>query len=449
VKQPLLGFLAVARSAGIAASTSATIDAFAALELIGYGDRTAVKDALRLVLAKNDDERERFEHCFERYFAGDEARIAPPSAGPDLAADAAELPAVRAAVAASPLAQVLLADDRATLVRNLHAAAAEANVGQARLFTQLGAFTRRILERLGIASLDEAIGRLRSSGDPAEGRVADFLEGRRRAVRELARDLVERRLARTVDERDRLRDEFLRDARLSNVERRDIERMRVLVREMARRLATRYGRMRRRARRGHLDVRHTMRDNVAFDGIPFRVHWKQHRIERPRIVVLCDVSGSVAPLAQFLLLFVHGLTEALAGVRSFAFSNELLEVTELLERETLDDAIAKIMTAVGFRSSDYGSSLAAFAERHLALVDRKTTVIILGDGRTNYGNPRVDVVRMLADRAKRLVWLNPENRVAWGMDDSEMLRYQPHCHVATVCNRLRDLERVANELLSL
>jgi uncharacterized protein with von Willebrand factor type A (vWA) domain len=105
------------------------------------------------------------------------------------------------------------------------------------------------------------------------------------------------------------------------------------------------------------------------------------------------------------------------------------------------------MAQVGFRSSDYGRSFEDFERGWLSIVDRKTTVVILGDGRTNYANPRTDIVRKLAERSKRLVWLNPENRVAWGMGDSEMLAYLPHCNIAVVCNRLRHLERVVDDLL--
>ncbi len=256
-----------------------------------------------------------------------------------------------------------------------------------RAFTQANLFVRRVLEQMGITSLDKAIARLRGSGVPAEARVADFLDNRRQAVRELARDLIERRLALAADERSRARDEFLRDASLTNVDRRDLERMRLLVRTMARKLATRYGRTRKRARRGVLDIRHTMRRNVAFDGVPFRTTWKQKKITKPRVVVLCDVSGSVAALAQFLLLFVHSLNEALGDIRSFAFSSTTIEVTEMLEKApTIDDAISQIMYAIGFRSSDYGRSFEEFERRWPDIVDRKTTVIILGDGRTNYGN---------------------------------------------------------------
>jgi len=301
---------------------------------------------------------------------------------------------------------------------------------------------------MGIAELEDAIARFRGSGSAEDARIADFLDERKRAVAELARDVVERRLAPTAGGApEGARDEFLRDARLVNIDRRDVERMRAIVRAMARRLATRYGRTNRRARRGQLDVRKTMRRNISSDGVPFRTSWKRRRIEKPRIVLLCDVSGSVAALAHFLLLFVYALTEEVADVRSFAFANTLFETSAIFEDREFDDAIAEIMDKLGYRSSDYGRSFGDFSERYMDAVDRRTTVVILGDGRSNYGEARVDVMRDLYERAKRVIWLNPEARVSWGLDDSVMLRYQQYCHVATVCNRLRHLEDAVENIL--
>ena len=181
MKDPLLGFLRVARNAGIAISVAESIEAFEATELVGYEDRQLLKDALQLVLAKDDDERERFEQCFERYFGLANLELPPDERVPiDAYVD-------------NELARILLADDRAALIRALFAAAAEANVSDVRLFTQINRFARRILEIMGVGGLEETIARLRGTGDPEDARVADFLDERRRAVAELARDIVERR----------------------------------------------------------------------------------------------------------------------------------------------------------------------------------------------------------------------------------------------------------------
>jgi uncharacterized protein with von Willebrand factor type A (vWA) domain len=223
--------------------------------------------------------------------------------------------------------------------------------------------------------------------------------------------------------------------------------MRGIVRAMAKRLATRYARNRHRRNRGQLDVRRTMRRNMSWEGIPFVTVWRQRKIEKPRVMVLCDVSGSVAAMSQFLLMFLYALNEALSDIRSFAFSGSLIEVSDILERESTEVAIARIMAAVGLGSSNYGNAFVDFEEGWMSKVDNKTTVIILGDGRGNRTDARADIIERLSQRSKRLIWLNPEYRASWGTGDSDMLRYLPYCHVATVCNTLRHLETVVIDLL--
>jgi uncharacterized protein with von Willebrand factor type A (vWA) domain len=447
IREPIHGLLSAARRAGVRISTAESIDAFEALDLVGYDDRRTLRDTLGIVLAKTEDERAILDRCFDAYFSSEALAFDDPAAGP-----AAELTdedrEVTEAARESPLARMLLDEDMTSLVLALQRATREADIDGVRVFTQIGPFARRILDALGVAGLDAAIGQLRGSGSAAAGIATRFLAGRRGALAERARDIVERRLALYGGgERNQLRDAFLRDLRLTNVDRRDVERMRTLVRAMARRIATRYGRRRKRARRGHLDVRRTLRRNVGHDGVPFQIAWKRRAIEKPRVVALCDVSGSVASIAHFLLLFLYALNEALSDIRSFAFSSDLIEVSAILEREAIDDAIAQIMRPLGFRSSDYGRSFDTFARNWMTIVDRKTTVVILGDGRTNYGDPRTDVVKQLYERAHRVIWLNPEYRSTWGTGDSEMFGYAAHCHVASVCNRLADLERVVVHLL--
>ncbi len=297
VREPILDFLRVARTAGLGIVPGDALDVFHALDITGYADRETQHAALRMLLARSNDERARFDDVFARFF-GEAAPLAGVGDGADAAASDFDIPEIAEAIAKSALARTLVTDDRAQLVRDLHAAARDANLATIRLFTQTGIFTQRILDALDLPALGNAIGRLRSSGDPRQVRAAEFLEQRERAVRELARDLVERRLAKRRETAARERDDFLRDARLNNIETRDRERMRELVRAMAKRLATRRGRM-RRERRGELDVRRTVRANVAHDGVLLETVMRERKIERPRLVVLCDVSGSVAALSEF------------------------------------------------------------------------------------------------------------------------------------------------------
>ena len=140
--------------------------------------------------------------------------------------------------------------------------------------------------------------------------------------------------------------------------------MRALIRQIARRLRERYSKPRKRQRRGHLDVRRTLRRNAAWGGVPFLTAWKRKHRDRPKIVAICDVSGSVAQVSDFFLLLIHSLHEVVDDVHSFAFSSHLIEVSEILEKKSPEEAMAEIMSKVGFGSSDYGS-LSSISRRSL------------------------------------------------------------------------------------
>jgi uncharacterized protein with von Willebrand factor type A (vWA) domain len=445
--EPLRQFLQAARSAGIRVSAAEGIDAARAVQVVGYGDRIVLKDSLSLVLAKTPEEKYLFDECFDLYFRRDDlARNDEANIDPEVRVTQGGFGGEGLGGGGGrSLAQMLMDDDRAALAATMEQAARDSGIQNIRFFTQRNLYARRILDRMGLRQAERDMEALRKDGDQA---TADHLENRIEALRDQARDLVERNLLLFArGETEKFREELLKSARLTNLERRDLERMRVLVRAMAKRLAARYAKTRRRRLRGHLDVRRTLRKNMGWGGIPFVTVWKQKRIEKPRVMVLCDVSGSVAAMAQFLLMFLYALNEALKDIRSFAFAGSLIEVSDTLESEPIEAAIAKIMQTIGFGSSNYGNSLADFEDGWERYVTSKTTIIILGDARGNRTDPRTDIMQRLSQRAKRVIWLNPEFRTAWGTGDSDMFRYAPYCNVVTVCNTLRHLERVVSDLL--
>jgi len=451
VTEPLRQFLQATRSAGLRVSAAEGIDAARAVRLMGYGDRTVLKDTLALVLAKTPDEKALFDECFDLFFkrggfeSGDSAAPGDAARPPGQAAGGGE---GMGSGGGGSLGEMLLDDDRVALATAVEQAAREAGMENIRFFTQRNLYTRRVLDRMGLRGVERDMASLRRAATAAANAQADLLEERIERLREQVRDQVDRNLLLFArGETEKFREELLRSARLTSLERRDLERMRVLVRAIARKLATRYAKPRRRKLRGQLDVRRTLRRNMAWDSIPFVTVWKQKRIEKPRVMVLCDVSGSVAAMAQFLLMFLYALHEALADIRGFAFTSSTIEVSDILEAEPIEVAIAKIMQTIGYGSSNYGNSLEDFEGGWGRYITNKTTLIILGDARGNRTDPRIDVFQAIAARAKRVIWLNPEYRTAWGTGDSDMLRYRPFCDVAVVCNTLRHLERVVTDIL--
>jgi hypothetical protein len=305
--------------------------------------------------------------------------------------------------------------------------------------------TRRLLDEMGLRGLEARIEALRAAG---EAERAEELAGARAALFAEAGAFVERqRRLYAADAGRRLREQVLASQPLTSVSDEDVRAMEVVVRRMAARLAQRYGRRRKRARVGALDVRQTVRRSLAYDGVPFSLAWKTRKIDRPRLVVVCDVSRSVAAAAQFLLLLLYCLKEVVERLDAFAFSDRLVRVDDLLTEETVDDAITLILARIGFRPTDYGRALEDLFAIHGGGLDRRTTVIILGDGRSNYAQPRLDLMRRLSDQTRSVIWLNPEPRAYWGQGDSRMDAYARFCRVARPCNTLEQLERIIDEVL--
>jgi len=452
MRENLHRFFRAARGAGVRISPSESIDAMRAVADVGFADRDVLRDTFLLTLAKTPQDKQSLSECFDLFFQQPE--INPPTAqdnqpGESQEKDSAETPSGEGTASASsglgPLAQMLMSQDRNAMAAALANAASAAQLSDIRFFTQRGIYSSRILEQLGIAQLRDDLDALTVS-DPAQ---AERLAAATEALRDTVRDAVTQALALYGrEESENLRNEILRNAPMSQLDHRQIEQMRVLIRQIARRLRERYSKPRKRQRRGHLDVRRTIRRNAAWGGVPFLTTWKRRHRDKPKIIAICDVSGSVARVSDFFLLLIYSLHEVVSDVRSFAFSGHLIEVSDILDKQEAPQAMKEIMAQVGFGSSDYGKSLADFEKLCLSAVTPQTTVIMLGDARTNNLDPRADILRRISERSKRLVWLNPEGRMAWGWGDSEMPRYATYCSVVRQCSTAKQLERAITDIVA-
>lgn len=467
-------FIRALRSADIRVSTSESIDAGNVIDIVGFDDRQTLKDALSQVLAKSDDEKHAFAETFDTYFSFEQFKERPSAANENGESESQESeedggegedgdpsqsgsalspggggmsgePQGEPSPANMDLAGLLERGDQAELQMALAEGARQARLNRIRLFTQRGMFTRRIMENMGLDGLNEEIERRETSGN-AQG--AERLAQAREELRGQVRDYVEKQLEIfTANSGRHLREEVLAQMRLSNVDRSDMKIMRELVRKMAKRLIALHSRRKKVARRGTLDIRRTIRANIEFDGLLFHTVWKKTKVDRPKVMAVCDVSGSVAQVSRFLLMFLYSLQEVLPAVRSFAFSGHLGETTDLFKREKLEEALVEVLRDFGGGSTDYGQALMDFEELALDDIDHRTTILILGDARSNYGDPRGDILKKIHARARRVIWLNPEPRTMWNSGDSEMRRLSPYCDKAVTCASLKDLERVVSELL--
>jgi uncharacterized protein with von Willebrand factor type A (vWA) domain len=235
--------------------------------------------------------------------------------------------------------------------------------------------------------------------------------------------------------------------RFSETERRE---MNEIVRRLGRRM--RGGRSHRRyvTHRGRIHVARTVRNSMMYDGIPFNPVLTSQRNERPRIVVICDVSLSVRNTARFMLHLVYSLQSLFEQVRSFVFVSDLADASQYFERQSIDEAISAVFGGELIdcdADSNYGRALGLFCQRHLSVVTSQTTVIVLGDGRGNRNPPNVWALEEIRRRCKQLVWLSPEPRGSWGLGSSDMPLYEPVCHRAEVVRNLKQLGLVTEDLI--
>lgn len=231
----------------------------------------------------------------------------------------------------------------------------------------------------------------------------------------------------------------------------DMEAMRRAIRPLARRLATRVAMKRRRERRGQVDIRHTVRASLASGGVPFETRFKHRAPHRPELFVLCDVSGSVGRFARFTLMLTHALAAQFSRVRSFAFIDKLDEVTRFFEQEDFLTAVERMNEHADLvwldGHSDYGSSLEQFWKDYGRDLGPKTTLLVLGDARTNYRARRPEILAEIRQQVRHAYWLNPEPRRDWDTGDSAASEYRVHVDEMVEVRNLRQLEEFIAQVL--
>ena len=453
------------RREGFAVSTPQAIDALRAAALVGFADRTVLRDAIAAVVVERRADRDRFREAFDAFFTPDRAHAG------DLWSrlrargfDAAELAALRELLDAAAdrsgatgdgvaLAGLLGAESE--LDHLLLAAGIARTLAPMTSPLQTGFFAQRVMEQIDLprastalrriaAALREALGEER--GKALAAALAEELDRARRRVRMH----VERTLAERVAEPERggRRSESVPFAGLTEGERSEVRRA---IRGLAERLRGAERVRRRRARRGRIDPHRTLRQSLRTFGVPFQPARRRRRRDKPRLLVLCDVSDSVRAASLFMLELVHAAQELFAGTRSFVFVSELAETTRIFADHGPDAALGRIYggSVVSLaHNSNYGRALAAFEAQVAPAVDRRTTVVILGDGRANYLADGADAVVRLRERARQVLWICPESPGSWGSGDSAMLRYQAAATRVLVARTAKELEIAARVVAS-
>jgi uncharacterized protein with von Willebrand factor type A (vWA) domain len=444
MEQVLQNLITVLRGSGIRISVAESIDAMYAAQLMGYDDRQILKDTLSATLAKSQPEKEIFDDCFDRFFSLEDSS--------EQETDSSEIPEIGPNDEDSTLAQMLLSRDIAGLSMSMREAAQEVEINRIMFFTQKGLYIRRILQGMGMEGLEQDIRELSKEDSAYSRQKARILKEAGRFLFENVRNFVEQQFSLFAGSMtDEIIERYLRDVRLSNLEQRDFARMRVIIKKMVKRLNDLHSRKKKVFKRGCLDLKKTLRANLAYEGILCDLRWKAKKIDKPDIVAICDVSRSVEAVARFMLLFLYSLNEEVARISSFIFCSNLVEVGHVFEEYEVEEALVRLQKGIDLGiqlgSTDYGGSFLDFKRDWLDAVTNKTTVLILGDARNNYGDPETDILKLIHERSRALLWLNPEPPSFWGTGDSEMKRYQAYCTIVKECSTVNHLERVVDLLL--
>ncbi len=436
------------RHVGIDVSTSEIIDAGRALEQLDIGDPRVLRECLRAAMVKEPDPAQLFDRCFDAVFRSTTAPTTKPDANVERVTE--QPSAIDGAVLSA-----LLSGDEASLAALAEQAVQmfsgiDNDVGSERYFLH------RVMRAIDLSRmLSAAMQQLRRAGDLSDlelmlrrNEIAQRLEQfRRQLASEIAKRL-DPQTAGSVAIPERTRPDELDLLKLSRSEHDEVRRM---LQPLLRRLAARIGQKRKLRSTGRLDPRRTVRRSLQSGGVPIEVVMRRRHPHRPDVVVLCDVSGSVAEFAQFTFTLINALHSEVRKVRSFAFVDGVAEVTDVFEEAQFDIAVNRLVERRGVVGldghSDYGAVFTQFHDQHLDdAIGTGTTLIVTGDARGNYRDSAAEQFARIAERARRVYWLNPEPRIVWGTDDSLIEEYRRSC---TAIREVRTLGQLADVIAEL
>jgi hypothetical protein len=487
----LTGFVTMLREAGLPISLTEAIDAAEAVRCIPLEDREAVKYALGATLIKSSSHWKAFDTAFEVYFSvrpvsqltdllsedggeslrsGDDFRFDARSEG-----GSGSLDSITGHELAAMLYKALLEGDK-TMLAAIASIAIDRFAGMEPGRPVGGVYyLYRTLRHLDLdnmlAGLMEAARNGQQLSQPGDGVGGEgaalinlspleerLLREEYKARIELLRQEIEAEIRRRLVA-DRgpealarsLRKALPEDVEFMHASREELVVMRRAVYPLARKLAARLARRRRKGRRGPLDFRSTIRHSLAYGGVPAEPRFRRPRPSKPEIIVIADISGSVSAFARFTLHLVHAMGSQFSNVRSFAFIDGIDEVTSMFERsETIVEAIHRVNTEADVvwvdGHSDYGHALAVFWERWGREITPRTSILVLGDARNNYHAAQSHVLAEMRRRARHLYWLNPEPASYWGSGDSIITQYAQYCDGVYECRNLRQLEAFVEKL---
>ena len=458
MEERIIKFIAALRAGGVRVSLAESADAFRAVESLGVQNREAFRLSLRTTLVKDAGSLPAFDELFPLFF---DTAAAPPMQ--DLTEDMTPEEAQMLAQALRMFNEKL----REMMERLLRGE--ELSEDELRQLGQMVGLnrqddlryqdwmTRRMLRALQFNevrdALQEMMEMLQQMGMNKQRleQLREMIQANQAALAEQMRQYAGQRIADNMSEQppDQADADQLMQKPFGALSDREMEILRREVRRLANRLRSRIALRQKRAKNGQLDAKATIRANLKHGGVPVEIHHRDHRL-KPKLVVICDISTSMRHCSELMLSLVYQLQDLVIKTHAFAFIDHLEYITPDFQGRDANAAIDHVLERMppGYYSTDLGYALENFAAGYLDTIDRRTTLIMVGDGRNNYNDPRLALFQRMARRSRRAVWINPEPPMLWGTGDSDMLQYAPLCHSVAVAATLADLAGAVDEMLA-
>ncbi len=453
-------FVSCCRAAGLRVSTSEVLDSLRHLQLIDPTDEVQFQSLLRANFAKSLKDMQHFDRLYHLFFH--EMRL---NAG-DMQKAASQADLIRKAVRNlkerphdNPVYDAVmefLGGNPLPLLAEMRRIHQESDDSSAPTRFNFGPLASRFNVLIQITTAAGAAAALIEENDfkletQASRNLAAHFEERLQAARSIL--MYEPRPGDAGTKKVKTYEQHARDLgekAFSSFTHEEIEEMREAVDKLVRKLKNIISRRWAVRDRGALDVKKTLRYAAKYGGVPLDVQYRRKSLRKSKIVTLCDVSSSVWAAARFMLNLLYSLQDCFDKVNSFVFINQLTDVTSVFEENDISEAIRIVMedSGVGYSApTDYGETFRNFKKDYMDLLTKKTTLIIVGDGRSNYMNPEDAILGQMRERCRRVIWLNPEPENLWGTGDSEIRAYTHHCHEIRPCRNINQLLTFIKELV--
>ncbi len=457
MEERIVQFIAALRAGGVRVSLAESADALRAVDLLGVQEREAFRLSLRATLVKEATGLPVFEELFPLFFGiGD---IPPMSdAMQDMSPEEAQMMAQAMRMFNEQLREMMEKLLRGEQLSQEEMERMGQMVGLNRT-TDLRYqdwIAQRMMRAMRFKEVQEALKEMmelmQQMGMSKERleQLRQLIKGNQESMKQQVQQYAGQRIAENMSEQppDQGVDELL-DRPFNALSDSDMDKLRKEVHRLANRLRSRIALRQKRAKSGQLDAKATIRSNLKNGGVPIEIKHRDHRL-KPKLVVICDISTSMRPCSELMLSLVHALQGVITKTNAFAFIDHLEYISPDFVGRQANEAISEVLVRMppGHYSTDLGYSLTNFQRDYMDMVDGRTTVIMVGDGRNNYNNPHLDVFKTIAGRSRRTIWINTEAPMLWGSGDSDMMKYAPMCDNVVIAATLGELTDAVDHLLT-